>query len=259
MGTGSSSTVHTQPGYQTSVRTRKPGASPSTCTSTRLGRYSVIAAAITEYLPNRVEVHVEGDAPGFLVLTDVWYPGWVCTVDDEPVPIYRANHAFRAVEVPAGAHDVVFRFEPGSFELGHRITLGSLAAVTALLLILAVCYWPWCRRPLLLVLLALLFFLPLLLHPAQVLYSDYSDLLAEHIPAKRFLVRSFQETGELPLWCPYQFAGSPFVHDIQVAMFYPPHLALLLLPESWVGPALSWLRSEEHTSELQTLRHLVCR
>jgi hypothetical protein len=198
-------------------------------------------AEITEYLPNRVKVHVEGAAPGFLVLTDVWYPGWVCTVDDEPVPVYRANHAFRAVEVPAGAHDVVFRFEPASFGLGRRITLGSLAAVTALLLVLAVCYWPWCRRPLLLMLLALLFFLPLLLHPAQVLYSDYSDLLAEHIPAKRFLVRSFQETGELPLWCPYQFAGSPFVHDIQVALFYPPHLALLLLPESWVGPALSWL------------------
>src|SRR5262249_54361786 len=74
-----------------------------------------------------------------------------------------------------------------------------------------------------------------------VLYSDYSDLLAEHIPAKRFLVRSFHETGELPLWCPWQFAGSPFVHDIQVAMFYPPHLALLLLPEEWVGPAVSWL------------------
>src|SRR5262249_23132756 len=74
-----------------------------------------------------------------------------------------------------------------------------------------------------------------------VLYSDYSDLLAEHIPAKRFLVRSFHETGELPLWCPWQFAGSPFVHDIQVAMFYPPHLALLLLPEEWVGPAISWL------------------
>src|SRR5437879_3937868 len=86
---------------------------------------------------------------------------------------------------------------------------------------------------LVLILLTLLFFYPLVLHPTQVLYADASDLLTEHIPAKRFLVRSFQETGELPLWCPWQFAGSPFVHDIQVAMFYPPHLALLLLPEEW--------------------------
>jgi hypothetical protein len=87
----------------------------------------------------------------------------------------------------------------------------------------------------------LLFFQDLVLHPTQVLYSDHSDLLAEHIPAKRFLVRSWQETGELPLWCPQSFAGSPFVHDPQVAVFYPPHWALLLLPEEYVGAGLSWL------------------
>jgi hypothetical protein len=87
----------------------------------------------------------------------------------------------------------------------------------------------------------LLFFHDLVLHPGQVLYSDHSDLLAEHIPAKRFLVRSFQETGDLPRWCPYQFAGYPFLHDIQVAAFYPPHALLLLLDERHVGTALSWL------------------
>jgi hypothetical protein len=95
--------------------------------------------------------------------------------------------------------------------------------------------------PLLLAALALLLFADLVQHPTQVLYSDYSDFLAEHVPAKRFLVRSFQETGELPLWCPHSLAGSPFVHDPQVAMFYPPHWALLLLPEERVGAGLSWL------------------
>lgn len=97
------------------------------------------------------------------------------------------------------------------------------------------------RSLLLLLALDLLFFHALVLHPTHILYSDHSDLIAEHIPAKRFLVRSFQQTGELPLWCPHHFAGSPFVHDIQVAMFYPPHLLLLLLPEEAVGPAVSWL------------------
>ena len=54
-------------------------------------------------------------------------------------------------------------------------------------------------------------------------------------------MRSYQQTGELPLWCPYSFAGSAFVHDPQVAMFYPPHMLLLLLPEEYVGAGLSWL------------------
>ena len=95
--------------------------------------------------------------------------------------------------------------------------------------------------PVIIGVLGLVFFGQLVLHPAQVLYSDYSDLLAEHIPAKRFLVRAWQETGEVPLWCPYSFSGAPFIGDIQVGAFYPPHLPLYLLPEEWIGPAVSWL------------------
>jgi hypothetical protein len=92
-----------------------------------------------------------------------------------------------------------------------------------------------------LTLLCLLFFQDLVRHPGWMLYSDRSDVLAEHVPAKRFLVRSFQETGELPRWFPYQFAGAPFLHDIQLAAFYPPHAVLLLLDERHVAPALGWL------------------
>ncbi len=97
------------------------------------------------------------------------------------------------------------------------------------------------RPYLLLAVLALVFFGRLVLHPTATLYSPGSDLIAEHIPAKTFLVRSWRETGELPLWCPDQFGGAPFVHDVQVALFYPPHWILFLLPPGAVGPALSWL------------------
>jgi hypothetical protein len=89
--------------------------------------------------------------------------------------------------------------------------------------------------------LGLLFFSELLLHPSQTLYSDYSDLLTLHLPSKHFLVRSWQEQGEIPRWCPYNFAGMPFVHDPQVSAFYPLHLPLYLIPEDQLGAALSWL------------------
>lgn len=97
------------------------------------------------------------------------------------------------------------------------------------------------RSPLILTLLGLLFFADLLLHPSRVLYADHSDLLAMHLPAKRFLVRSWQETGEVPLWCPYSFGGTPFVHDVQVGAFYPLHWPLYVLPEERVGAAMNWL------------------
>jgi hypothetical protein len=89
--------------------------------------------------------------------------------------------------------------------------------------------------------LGLLFFAELLLHPSQTLYSDYSDLLTLHLPSKHFLVRSWHEHGEIPRWCPYNFAGMPFVHDPQVSAFYPLHLPLYLIPEDQLGAALSWL------------------
>jgi hypothetical protein len=89
--------------------------------------------------------------------------------------------------------------------------------------------------------LCLLFFGTLVLHPTQVLYADHSDLLAMHLPMKRFLVRSWQETGEVPLWNPYSFGGMPFIHDVQVAAFYPLHGPLYLLPEEAIGAAMSWL------------------
>lgn len=85
-----------------------------------------------------------------------------------------------------------------------------------------------------------IYFLPLLSHPTRVLYSGHSDFLAEHLPAKYALARDWTRTGELPLWCPYYFCGISYIHDIQVGTFYPPNFAALLVPEAYVGAALSW-------------------
>jgi hypothetical protein len=90
-------------------------------------------------------------------------------------------------------------------------------------------------------LLGLTFFADLVLHPTQTLYSNCSDLFVLLLPYKRFLVHAWQQTGALPLWCPYSFAGVSFAHDISASAFYPLHWPLLLLPEEWLGAALSWL------------------
>ncbi|GIW82437.1 MAG: hypothetical protein KatS3mg105_4244 [Gemmatales bacterium] len=89
--------------------------------------------------------------------------------------------------------------------------------------------------------LGLLFFSPLLLHPTHILYSDYSDFLSYNIPGKFFLAQSFQQTGEIPLWNPHLFGGLPFVHDAQMGIFYPLHWPLLWLPPEGCGAFLSWL------------------
>src|SRR5262249_33209912 len=70
-------------------------------------------AVIRSYRPNRIVVELDG-AAGILVLADVWYPGWTCRVDGTETPVRRANYLFRAIEVPAGAREAVFVFDPPS-------------------------------------------------------------------------------------------------------------------------------------------------
>ncbi len=73
--------------------------------------------------PNRVLIQTEAEHPGWVLLADVWYPGWEARVDGAPAPVLRADYLFRAVEVPAGAHTVEFRYRPLSFWAGAAISL----------------------------------------------------------------------------------------------------------------------------------------
>ena len=61
---------------------------------------------------SRIDLRTDADAPGWLVLSELDFPGWVATVDNRPLPIHRANAIFRAVCVPAGQHTVRFAFHP---------------------------------------------------------------------------------------------------------------------------------------------------
>jgi hypothetical protein len=91
-------------------------------------------ATIVRDEPERVEVAVELAAPGFLVLGDTWYPGWIAEVDGVTEPILRADYGFRAVSLAPGKHLVTFRYAPASLQHGLWITLVAVLVTGALLL-----------------------------------------------------------------------------------------------------------------------------
>jgi len=66
-----------------------------------------------------------------LVLSEPSYPGWVARLDGEPAGVYRANSAFSAVMVPAGEHEVEWRYEPRSVGWGALISLLTLTALVS--------------------------------------------------------------------------------------------------------------------------------
>jgi hypothetical protein len=86
---------------------------------------------ILDYQPDQVKVSIEASADGLLVLTDSYAPGWQALLDGHPTPVYVADHAFRAVVAPTGAHQVEFVYRPLSFQIGATV---SLVTATTLLL-----------------------------------------------------------------------------------------------------------------------------
>jgi len=96
---------------------------------------SAAAVQIVDYQPNRVRLKVETPAAGLLVLTDTYAPGWKALLDGRPVSVYVADHAFRAVVVPAGAHQIEFMYEPLGFRIGAATSLLTIATLVLVLIV----------------------------------------------------------------------------------------------------------------------------
>jgi hypothetical protein len=120
-----------EPGFDPGRQVVVEGLPPDIAASLRAdGPPSPITpATIVRYEDERVTLEVRAGAPGVLVLTDVFYPGWVARVDGAPAPVYPADYAFRGVVVPAGEHVVEFEYRPASFRLGAAISLASIVSL----------------------------------------------------------------------------------------------------------------------------------
>jgi hypothetical protein len=89
--------------------------------------------AIEAYAPEQVDVSVLAPQPGWLVLSDLFYPGWRATVNGSAAPIERANHLFRAVRIAAGASAVRFEYRPASLRRGTLVSFATAILLAALL------------------------------------------------------------------------------------------------------------------------------
>ena len=89
-------------------------------------------AQIKAYADDRVVIAATTDAAGYLVLSDAWFPGWRVWVDGVEQTVWRANHALRAVWLPAGRHDVEFRYVPAAFRWGLLTTVLATVALVGL-------------------------------------------------------------------------------------------------------------------------------
>jgi len=89
---------------------------------------------IYDYKPTDIKIQVTSSQPGFLVLSDTYYPGWNAYINGSKVEIFRANYAFRAIEIDSGNHNIEFKYEPVSVYLGAIVSLISMLIFLGILL-----------------------------------------------------------------------------------------------------------------------------
>jgi hypothetical protein len=89
-------------------------------------------ALVTLDSADRMTVTTSTTAPGLLVLSEVYYPAWHAYVDNQPVHVFVADGALRALAIPAGNHEVDVRFESLPLLVGCVISALSVLMLLTL-------------------------------------------------------------------------------------------------------------------------------
>ena len=88
---------------------------------------------ITHYGSSDLTLQTQAGAPTYLVLSEIWYPGWRATVNGAPAEVVRVNGGLRAVAVPTGAATVEVWFAPNSWRYGLGAFVGGVVLLVGLL------------------------------------------------------------------------------------------------------------------------------
>ena len=102
---------------------------------------------LTSYDPKHLVYSFSGD-DAFVVFSEIYYEGsgndWQAYIDGEAVDHIRVNYLLRGLRVPAGKHEIEFKFAPKSYHVGNKI---NYAGSGILLLLLIWMGWKEYKEP----------------------------------------------------------------------------------------------------------------
>ena len=88
---------------------------------------STCTAVMKTYDANRLTYEINSPKGGVVVFSEIYYPGWQAFIDGREVEVGRADYILRALQVPAGKHEVVMTFDPVSLHTTETIAYIALA------------------------------------------------------------------------------------------------------------------------------------
>lgn len=101
---------------------QEPALEITAVTNTTVGETSD-SAWIVDYALDSVLVGVASSQNQLLLLADNYYDSWHVYVDGEPAELLRAFGTFRAVAIPAGSEQVLFRYDSSRYATGKLVTI----------------------------------------------------------------------------------------------------------------------------------------
>jgi hypothetical protein len=106
---------------------------PSGIVKDETGETAPGTAEIAASDESSLTVRVEAASASYLVISDVFYPGWRAFVDGREAAALRADYAFMAVPVGPGSHTVKMTYKPLYFTLGLLFSAAGLALLAVMI------------------------------------------------------------------------------------------------------------------------------
>jgi hypothetical protein len=97
--------------------------------------------AIAEQRDGLLTANITAGGNQFLVLSEVWHPGWRATLDGQELPLVRTNIALMGAWISPGNHELRLQFRPMHWGVALGISLLSGVSLLALAVVVAMRQW----------------------------------------------------------------------------------------------------------------------
>ena len=83
--------------------------------------------------PHEKIYSIGSNKPGFVVFSEMFYPGWKAEINNKEVELYKVNFILRGLFVPNGNNKIKFYFEPSSIKYGSLVQIVSIIVLVAMI------------------------------------------------------------------------------------------------------------------------------
>ena len=95
-----------------------------TLSDTTFATDSAASITLSSYAPMEMHYTSNNANKGVAIFSEIYYEkGWNAYIDGKLTPHFRANYILRGLEIPAGKHEIVFKFEPQQYFWANKISL----------------------------------------------------------------------------------------------------------------------------------------